>query len=85
MRALFFLASLCAFALYAQSGGDGGPSGGGGEKYEFIDLGKLQIEGEFSTPTDILIQEQAQRNLRQKLYDRKHFRRENFMDIYNLK
>ena len=44
---------------------------------EILDLGKLQIEGDVSTPTDILIEEAAKKYLKQKLYDRKHFKREN--------
>ena len=81
MRQKFFLVvCFCSILVYGQD-----RSSKKKEKYEFIDLGKLQVEGKFVTPTDILIQEQSKQKVNQKLYDRKHFKKENFMDILNFK
>ena len=55
------------------------------KKYQYLDLGKLQIEGRFVAPTDIFIQEQARRKIKQKLYDRKHFKKEIHRDVLNIR
>ena len=75
--ALFFILLFVYSITYSQERRQG-------KKYEFIDLGKLQIEGEFMTPTEIIIQEQQKKGFEQDIYDRKNFRRENYIDIYNL-
>lgn len=55
------------------------------KKYEFLDLGKLEVEGGFSAPTDILIEEQKKTTVRQKLYDRKDYFKEIKADVMDLK
>ncbi len=80
MKLKIFLALyVCSFPIFGQN------SGSKKANYEFIDLGKLQVEGRFVTPTDILIQEQSKQKLDQNLYDRKNFKKETFMDILNFK
>ena len=55
------------------------------KEYEFLDLGKLEVEGGFSAPTDILIEEQKKLEIKQKLYDRKNYFREIKSDVMDLK
>ena len=55
------------------------------KKYEYLDLGKLKVEGSFLAPTDIFIQEQAKKKVRQRLYDRKHYKKETYRDILNIR
>ena len=55
------------------------------KKYEYLDLGKLKVEGNFMAPTDIFIQEQAKKNVKQRLYDRKHFKKETYRDVLSIR
>ena len=55
------------------------------KKYEYLDMGKLKVEGSFMAPTDIFIQEQAKRKVKQRLYDRKHFKRETYRDVLSIR
>ena len=55
------------------------------KKYEYLDLGKLQVEGSFVAPTDIFIQERANKNILQRLYERKHFKEEIRRDVLDIR
>ena len=55
------------------------------KKYEYLDLGKLKVEGSFVAPTDIFIQERANKNITQRLYNRKHFKKEIYQDVLDIR
>ena len=55
------------------------------KKYEYLDLGKLQVEGSFVAPSDIFIQERAKKNITQRLYRRKNFKDEIRRDVLDIR
>ena len=55
------------------------------KKYEKADLGKISVDGEFSSPIDIFVRKGSQDKIKQRLYIRKHFKREIYSDILELR
>lgn len=55
------------------------------KEYEKIDLGKLSIEGEFTSPSDIFIEQRNRKDSGDKFYERKDFSREIHSDSLKLK
>ena len=55
------------------------------KKYQAIDLGDLQIEGEVVAPGDITIERQDSQHLDYELFEQNHFRRESTRDIQDIR